>query len=262
MNSLPREMIVAAMPRFVPLLLIGLCATAQIRFEDATAQAGIRFELRNGASGNFNQIELMLGGVAVLDFDNDGCMDIYFTNGASIGSLAKDTPAFHNRLYRNRCDMTFADVTAPAGVAGEGYSMAAAAADYDNDGFTDIFVAGVNRNILYRNLGNGTFSDVTIKARLSGVDPELGKMWAVSAGWLDYDNDGLLDLFVSNYVAWNAASEPVCGKGEHRFYCHPNSYRGPAQPTLPQQRRRLVHRCLPPLRHRQAHRQRHGPCLR
>ena len=200
---------------------------AQIRFEEIARTAGLRFELRNAsAAGRFHQIELMVAGVAALDFDNDGCTDIFFANGAAIPSLQKTGPEFHNRLFRNNCDMTFTDVTARTGVAGEGYSMAVAAADFDNDGLTDLFVAGVNRNILYRNLGNGAFANVTGPARLAGVDPKRGKMWAISAGWLDYDNDGWLDLFVSNYVAWDPSTEPLCGSPESRFYCHPNAYQG------------------------------------
>jgi enediyne biosynthesis protein E4 len=201
-------------------------ASAQIQFEEVAGKAGLDFRLRNAAGTRFHQIELMVGGVAALDFNNDGCMDLFFTNGAAIPSLRKTGPEFYNRLYRNNCDGTFTDITTAAGVAGEGYSMAAAAADFDNDGFTDLFVAGVNRNILYRNLGNGRFEDITAKAGMSGVDPKLGKPWSVSAGWFDYDNDGWLDLFVSNYVVWDAATEPVCGPPENRFYCHPNAYRG------------------------------------
>jgi len=208
------------------LVLVPCLLAAQIRFEDVAPRAGISFHLANGATGNAHQIELMPGGVAALDFDNDGCMDIFFTNGAASPSLDKSRPEFHNRLYRNNCDGTFTDVTARAGVAGYGYSTAVAVADYDNDGFPDIFVAGVDRNILYHNLRNGTFEDVTRKAGLEGIDPHFGKMWSISAGWFDADNDGYLDLFVSNYVAWDAATEPVCGTRESRLYCHPNAYRG------------------------------------
>jgi hypothetical protein len=198
----------------------------QIQFEEIARKAGLNFTLQNSASGRFHSIELMVGGVAALDFDNDGCTDLYFTNGASIPGLRKTGAQFYNRLYRNNCDGTFSDVTTRAGVAGEGYSMAAATADFDNDGFPDIYIAGVNRNILYRNLGDGRFADVTAKAGLTGVDPKLGKMWAISAGWFDYDNDGWLDLFVSNYVAWDPVAEAACTPPEARFYCHPNAYRG------------------------------------
>jgi hypothetical protein len=199
---------------------------ATIRFEDIAAKSGLHFELRNGATGQFHQIELMAGGVAVLDYNNDGCMDIFFTNGAEIGSLHKTGSEFHNRLFRNNCDLTFTDVTDEAGLAGDGYSMAVAVADFDNDGFSDIFVAGVNGNILYRNLGNGRFADITEPAGLTSIGSKSPKPWSVSAGWLDYDNDGWLDLFVSNYVAWNPATEPRCGTPEQQFYCHPSVYQG------------------------------------
>jgi hypothetical protein len=199
-------------------------AGAQIRFEEIARKSGIDFRLKNAASGGFHQVELMPGGVAAFDFNNDGCTDLYFTNGATIPELRKTGPEFWNRLYRNNCDGTFTDVTAQAGVAGEGYAMAVATADFDNDGLCDIFIAGVNRNILYRNLGNGHFADVTAKAGLTGVDAKRGKMWSISAGWFDYDNDGWLDLFVSNYVAWDPAHEPACGSP--RFYCHPKEYAG------------------------------------
>jgi len=206
---------------FVPLLL-----SAQIRFEDVAQRAGLNFRLANGAAGRAHQVELMPGGVAALDFNNDGCMDIFFTNGATSPGLDKTRPEYHNRLFKNNCDGTFTDVTDHAGLAGYGYSMAVAVADYDNDGFPDIFVAGVDHNILYHNLRNGTFEDVTRKAGLEGIDPKYGKMWSVSAGWFDADNDGFLDLFVSNYVAWDPATEPSCGTPSTRLYCHPNDYPG------------------------------------
>jgi hypothetical protein len=205
------------------LLAPALAPTPAIQFEEVAQKAGLLFQLKNGESGEFHQIELMGGGVAVLDYNNDGCMDIFFTNGATIPGLKKATPEFSNRLFRNNCDMTFTDVTKDAGVSGEGYSMAVAAADFDNDGYTDLFVAGVDRNILYHNLGNGRFADVTVKAGLGGGQP---KPWSISSGWLDYDNDGWLDLFVTNYVAWDPAKEPRCGTREQQFYCHPNQYAG------------------------------------
>lgn len=197
---------------------------AQIRFEDVAGKSGLKFELRNGAAGEFHQPELMLGGVAVLDYNNDGCMDIFFTNGAAMPSLKKTGPEYFNRLFRNNCDGTFTDVTEKSGVAGEGYSMGVAVADYDNDGYPDIFVAGVNRNILYHNRGDGTFEDVTEKAHLSGIDPHYGKLWSVAAAWVDVDNDGWLDLVVSNYVQWDPKVEPKCGTAKQPLYCHPSAY--------------------------------------
>jgi len=201
-------------------------ANGQIQFQEIGKKAGLDFRLRNDAGTKFHQIELMVGGIAALDFNKDGCIDLFLTNGAAIPSLRKTGSEYYNRLYRNNCDGTFTDITGTAGVAGEGYSMAAATADFDNDGYADIFVAGVNRNLLYRNLGNGRFEDVTVKAGMTGVDARSGKPWSISAGWFDYDNDGWLDLFVSNYVVWDPAAEPVCGPPENRFYCHPNAYHG------------------------------------
>jgi len=201
---------------------VNAAPASQIRFEEIAAKAGLKFELRNAESGRFHQIELPLGGVAALDYDNDGCTDIFFTNGASIPDLVKNHPRYFNRLYRNNCRMAFEDVTEKAGVAGEGYSMAAAAGDFNNDGFPDLFVAGVKGNALYQNLGNGRFAQITETSGLSSAAPR----WAVSAGWLDYDNDGWLDLFIANYVEWDAKSEPRCGTPERQYYCHPNAYKG------------------------------------
>jgi hypothetical protein len=206
------------------VLLAAIGARAQIRFEDIAAKAGLKFELRNGAMGEFHQPELMLGGVAVLDYNNDGCMDVFFTNGAAMPSLKKTGPQYSNRLFRNNCDGTFTDVTEKAGVAGEGYSMGVAVADYDNDGYPDIFVTGVNRNILYHNRGDGSFEDVTGKAHLGGVDPHYGKLWSISAAWVDVDNDGWLDLVVTNYVQWDPQLEAKCGSPQTPSYCHPSAY--------------------------------------
>ncbi len=206
------------------LLLISAIEAAAapppIRFEEIATQSGLRFELQNGEAGGFHQIELTLGGVAAFDYNNDGCTDIFFTNGAAIPSLRKTSPKFSNRLFRNNCNQTFKDVTAEAHLAGEGYAMAVATADYDNDGFADLFVAGVKGNTLYRNLGNGRFAEAPLPTS------SAASKWAVSAGWFDYDNDGWLDLFVANYVVWNAATEPRCGTPERQYYCHPNVYQG------------------------------------
>jgi len=167
-----------------------------------------------------------MGGVAVLDYNNDGLLDIFFTNGAEIPSLEKTDPSYYNRLFRNNGDGTFTDVTESAGLKGIGYSMGVAAADYDNDGFVDLYVAGVNANQLFHNNGDGTFVDVTEKAGVSGRTPGFGKPWAVTAGWLDYDNDGRLDLFVVNYLNYEIKTAAVCHIGEYSTYCSPSDFSG------------------------------------
>jgi len=198
----------------------------QIRFENRQPQTGIDFVLRNGTTEDKPIIDSVLGGVAVFDFDNDGFLDIFFTNGAKIATLEKDNEKFHNRLYRNNHDGTFTDVTHLAGVAGEGYSMGVAAGDYDNDGWVDLYVAGVNRNILYHNNGDGTFTDVTDRAGVRGNDPSGKKPWSVAAAWIDYDNDGKLDLFVVNYLDWSIEGNKVCGDPGKRLSCLPTIYNG------------------------------------
>ena len=201
---------------------------SSICFQDVASSAGLDFILRNDASGRKYQVETILGGVAVLDFDNDGWSDIFLINGASLPSLEKNHPSFYNRLFRNNRDGSFTDVTAAARLSGRGYSMGAAVADFDNDGWEDLYVVGVNENTLYRNLGNGSFEDITRSAKIAGTDASGRKLWSVAAAWLDFDNDGRLDLLVSNYCDWTAGSDPVCGglDGKARAYCSPDSYRG------------------------------------
>ena len=168
----------------------------------------------------------MISGIALLDFDNDGWLDIYAVNGATMPGLDKTDPKFKNRLFRNQGNGTFVDATEKAGVGGKGYELGVAAADYDGDGFTDLFVAGLRQNILYRNNGDGTFSDVTAAAGLANRDAEYGTLWAVAAAFVDFDRDGQLDLFVSNYCVWDPATEPICGRQEAPDYCHPDGYKG------------------------------------
>jgi hypothetical protein len=199
-----------------------------IEFQDAIASSGIRFQLRNSVSPQRYSIETMLGGVAVFDYNNDGLPDIFFTNGAAIPSLEKSDPSFHNRLYRNNGDGTFTDVTDKAGAAGIGYSMGVAAGDYDNDGNVDLYIAGVNRNQLLHNNGDGTFTDVTEKAGVSGKYPNGVKPWAVAAGWFDYNNDGLLDLLVINYLDYDIKTAKLCSIDGVRTYCAPGNFKGTA----------------------------------
>jgi enediyne biosynthesis protein E4 len=219
-----------------PLILI-LVATAAllagsgsmpppgIRFEEIAARSKLNFTTSASPTPNKNQVETMVAGVAVLDYDGDGYLDIYLVNGAAIPSLEKDSPVYWNRLYHNNHDGTFTDVTEKAGVAGAGYGMGVAIGDYDNDGWPDIFVANVTANELFHNNGDGTFTDVTAKAGLQGAVLDGKKMWSAGAGWFDYNNDGLLDLFVVNYCKWEVNKDPYCTiGGGARGYCHPKYY--------------------------------------
>jgi len=201
-------------------------AGAEIHFDNIHEGSTISFNLRNGVSAKRYSIETMGGGVAVFDYNNDGLLDIFFANGAEIPSLEKTSPEYYNRLYRNNGDGTFTDVTAGAGLQGIGYSIGAAAGDYDNDGFVDLYVAGVNRNQLFHNNGDGSFIDVTAKAGVAGTVANHGKVWAVTAGWFDYNNDGLLDLFVVNYLDYNLNTAPQCHFEAITIYCSPNDFRG------------------------------------
>ena len=197
-----------------------------IQFEDIAAKAGVHFTTQNSPTPNKNQIETMVSGVALLDYDGDGYLDIYLVNGAEIPSLQKDSPKYWNRLYHNNHDGTFTDVTERAGVAGAGYGMGVAVGDYDNDGRPDIFLANVTGNQLFHNNGDGTFTEVTAKTGLAGAQMNGRKMWSVGAGWFDYNNDGLLDLFVVNYCVWEVNKDPYCPlKSGVRGYCHPKNYK-------------------------------------
>jgi len=167
----------------------------------------------------------MAGGVAVFDFDRDGNPDIFFANGANIDTLQKDSPKYWNHLFRNNGDGTFADVTEKAGLKGTEFDVGVAIGDYDNDGYDDIFVGGVYRNTLYHNNGDGTFTDVTEKAGLGLPDKQFGPLWSVGGAWVDVNNDGLLDLFVVNYLSWNDKKEPDCKFNGKPEYCHPKFYK-------------------------------------
>ena len=157
------------------LLPLGAHCQAEIRLEPM-GDSGMRFTLENGPTPAKRPIETLAGGLAVFDYDADGRPDIFFTNGAAPDSLAKSAPRYSNRLFRNIGRLRFVDVTDQAGVSGEGYSMGAAASDYDNDGNVDLFVAGVFQNFLYRNRGDGTFEDVTARSEIDHSE------WIVAAG--------------------------------------------------------------------------------
>jgi len=197
------------------------------KFVDITEKLGIHFKQQASKTSKKYLLETMGSGVAVFDYDNDGRLDIFFANGARIddpmpkGSIPqKDGPEYWNRLYHQKADGTFEDVTAKAGLAGSGYSTGVAVGDYDNDGFDDLFVAGYGHSALYHNNGDGTFTDVTASAGVAGSG------WATSAAWVDYDNDGRLDLIVARYMVWDF-DDIYCGHREEGFrsYCHPDLFK-------------------------------------
>ncbi len=185
----------------------------------------IGFRLDSCETARRHAPETMAGGVAVFDYNNDGYQDIFFTNGADIESLEKTSPKYSDRLFENDGKGHFIDVTANAGLAGTGFDNAVAVGDYDNDGREDIFVGGVHGNHLYHNDG-GVFTDVTANAGLAAPDPQYGRLWSVGAAWVDVNNDGLLDLFVVNYLAWDPRTEASCKVASGALdYCHPKLYK-------------------------------------
>ncbi|MGB7761091.1 MAG: CRTAC1 family protein [Bryobacteraceae bacterium] len=210
----------------VPVLVLAAgAAVGPIAFEEIAERAGVHFVSRNSASAAKEQPESMVAGVALFDYDGDGLLDIYFVNGATMPGLVKDGPQFSNRLFHNNGNLTFTDVTEKAGLAGAGYGMGVAIGDYDNDGRPDIFVANLNGNQLFHNNGDGTFSDVTEKAGVGGGKYAGKKMWSVAAAWVDYNNDGLLDLFVSNYCQWEPVGYAECKDRGQPMYCTPRHYK-------------------------------------
>ncbi len=218
-----------------PLLLLVVVLWVQAQSSKVASpiyfeHKSLPFQLENDEGPSRNAPETMPGGLAVFDYNGDGRPDIFFTNGANIATLKKDSPKYRNRLYRNDGKGVFTDVTDAAGLAGTGYDMGVAVADYDNDGHPDLFVAGLHHSALYHNNGDGTFSDVTVKAgldpNLNHPDPQFGPFWAITAAWVDVNNDGLLDLFVANYLQWEYSEKPLCGFKGMSDYCHPRYYKG------------------------------------
>lgn len=205
-------------------------AKSPVSFTNIAGAAGLNFKHAASFTPSKYLLEAMGGGVAILDYDNDGRMDLFFTNGAGLKDLMaknempdKHDQKYWNRLYRQKPDGTFQEVTDAARLKGNGYSMGVAAADYDNDGFMDLYVTGYGGNELYRNNGDGTFTDVT---RRAGVE---GGGWSTSAGWVDFDRDGRLDLFVGRYLDWDFETGALyCGDTRPglRAFCHPDNFRG------------------------------------
>ncbi|PYR55542.1 MAG: CRTAC1 family protein [Acidobacteria bacterium] len=194
----------------------------RVHLRNIADAAGMHFVHHDAPTPGKYFVQSAPGGVAVFDYNGDGRPDIFFTNGAPAPSLQKTSAVYSNRLYRNDGNMRFTDVTDIAGVRGVGYAMGAAAADYDNDGHVDLFVAGVRQNQLLHNRGDGRFEDVTKRAGIASGE------WAVAAGWFDYDNDGRLDLLVVNYVQWSPETDRSCGDQARgiRIYCHPRFFQG------------------------------------
>ncbi|MGA8026462.1 MAG: CRTAC1 family protein [Bryobacteraceae bacterium] len=214
----------AALASLVALTL-ALESVAPLRFGEIAKRAGVDFVTRNSATGRKYQPEAMVGGVAVFDYDGDGYPDLYFVNGGEMPALSRNNPKFWNRLYHNNGNLTFTDVTDRAGLAGAGYGMGVAIGDYDNDGRPDVFLASLTGNQLFHNNGDGTFTDVTKQAGVGGGTFAGRKMWSVAGAWLDYNNDGLLDLFVSNYCQWEPGGDPDCRVNGTRIYCSPRYYK-------------------------------------
>ena len=208
--------------------LPGICAIAAqtaaaspgFRFADVTSQTGIQFEHNSGAFGGKFLPETLGSGCAFLDYDRDGWQDILLINGMDWPGHKKRRSTL--RLYHNNGNGTFTDVTTHAGLDVEMYGMGVAVGDYNNDGFPDILITCVGQNRLFRNTGKGTFVDVT---NTSGLGKREG--FSTSALWFDYDRDGLLDLFVCNYVKWSPEHDVFCSlDGKHKSYCTPEAYRG------------------------------------
>src|SRR5689334_14115815 len=202
------------------------------KFVDITSASGIRFNYLSSHTPKHYLPETMGPGVALFDYDNDGRLEIFLVNGAPLqdptpkGSIPQKTgPTYWNRLFQQKPDGTFEDVTEKAGLQGVGYGMGVAVGDYDNDGYEDLYVTAYGGNKLYHNNGNGTFTDVTEKAGVAGSG------WSTSAAWVDLDNDGLLDLVVLRYLQWDF-DDIWCGehKAGYRAYCHPDVF----QPIPPQ----------------------------
>jgi enediyne biosynthesis protein E4 len=193
-------------------------------FVDVTRQVGVDFLHQAPHSPRKYLLETMGSGVALFDYDNDGRLDLFLVNGAPFSDFVpkgtipqKTEPKYWNRLYRQKSDGGFEDVTEKAGLAGVGYGMGVAVGDYDNDGHQDIYVTALGGNRLYHNNGDGTFTDVTEKAGVAGNG------WSTSAAWAELNNTGFLDLVVLRYIHWDW-DDVFCGPPDNRGYCHPDVF--------------------------------------
>ena len=201
-------------------------------FVDVAPRSKIPYITNNSFAGRKYFPQPMCGGVAIFDFDNDGRQDIFFTNGARLPDLKKTDPSYFNCLLHQKSDGTFEDVTARAGLTGDrlDFNFGVAVGDYDNDGYEDLFICSIGKNALYHNNGDGTFTDVTAA---SGIGGKPADTLSIAAAWFDYDNDGLLDLIVSNYTLWTPKTDARCMMSDQDYYCDPRRY-----PSVPS---RLYH---------------------
>jgi len=215
--------LVAAIALAMPVFVVTGAAQTTVRFTDITRESGVSFHHVNGASPDKHLVETMGSGGLFFDYDNDGWIDLFLVDGGSLADARVASQAKH-RLYRNRGNGTFEDVTAKSGIRHRDYGMGACAGDYDNDGWIDLYVTNFGPNALYRNRGDGSFTDVTAFAHVG--EPR----WSASCAFADLDKDGDLDLFVVNYVDADRQKTPYCGNAKlaQRFYCHPLNY-----PSLP-----------------------------
>ena len=215
--------LVAAIALAMPVFVVTGAAQTTVRFTDITRESGVSFHHVNGASPDKHLVETMGSGGLFFDYDNDGWIDLFLVDGGSLADARVASQAKH-RLYRNRGNGTFEDVTATSGIRHRDYGMGACAGDYDNDGWIDLYVTNFGPNALYRNRSDGSFTDVTAFAQVG--EPR----WSASCAFADLDNDGDLDLFVVNYVDADRQRTPYCGNAKlgQRFYCHPLNY-----PSLP-----------------------------
>src|ERR1700680_3373095 len=215
--------------QFVCILALIATATPQgAPIFDVKPHRGLYFPLQNSPTAQKYLIETMPGGVALLDYNNDGLLDIFVVNGGHVSNpmpipetFHRHDPRYWNRLYRQNRDGSFTDVTQQAGLANAGdgnYGMGVSVGDYDNDGLPDIYVTNFGKNVLYHNNGDGTFTDVTAKAGVAAGG------WSASAGFFDYDNDGNLDLFVTRYLDWTPETSKTCGRVGDPMYCPPGEF--------------------------------------
>lgn len=202
-----------------------VAAAEKFWFTNIANRSKFGYRTDNSFTGRKFFPQPMCGGIGIIDYDADGKMDLFFTNGAKLPELEKTGPEFANCLLHNNGDGTFTDVTAKAGLTGGrlGFCFGVAVADYDNDGYDDLFICNAGPNTLYRNKGDGTFEDVTAK---SGLDQKPANVLSVGAAWFDYNNDGLLDLIVTNYTTWTPETDKQCFMGPGvEEYCSPTLYK-------------------------------------